>query len=115
MTREDRRDRPEKVMFGAGLIVLGILLTLGQLHLLPVEGLQHLWPTFILLAGLGKLLTPRRRSAGVFLVGLSLVFFAHTLGFASMNRTWPLFFVLGGVAMVWRALASDGPSAEEVC
>jgi hypothetical protein len=107
MRNDDRRDRPERLAFGVGLIVLGILLTLGQLDLLPVRGMQHLWPTFILMAGVGKLLTPRYRSTGVFLVGLSLVFFAHSLGWAALHRTWPVLFVLGGLAMVWQALVGD--------
>lgn len=116
MTSGERRnrDRPERLAFGAGLIVLGLALTLGELHVLPVDGLRHLWPTFLLIAGLAKLWSPRHRPAGAFMVGLSLVFFAHALGFASMRRTWPLFIVLGGLAMVWRALARDEQPGAEV-
>lgn len=117
--RTPRAVQAEKLGLGIALIVVGSLWTLHLLGLARFGPIHVLWPIFVIAPGLARLLMPGRRLGGLFMIGLGLLFLAHTTGVARMGQTWPLFLVLGGSSMVARVFevrfdSSSQSAADEV-
>lgn len=110
-----------------GYLVAGLLLILlGGVFLVATFGVAGLnwdtiWPVFIMLVGLGPLVTaftehqddPRRRALPVmissFLLMLGVFFFATTLEYFSWSdqgKLWPVYIIIIGIAALAGYLAS---------
>lgn len=103
---------PRRINLFPGLI----LILLGGWFLAQNLGwglpaLEQLWPVFPMLLGLGALvqfLTGGRQDEGLLFFGVGAIltgafFFAITLGpltWADLNRWWPVFPLIGGVAFL---------------
>jgi hypothetical protein len=95
---------------GALLVLLGAWLLAQNLDV-RLPGLDTLWPAFPLVFGLAFLMQfflGGRREEGLVFVGVAAAlvgafFFAFTLGrlrWGEMDRWWPVFVLIGGVAFV---------------
>ena len=86
---------------GAIIIVVGLLLLIGQL-----DGNWHfgrLWPVILIAIGAGRFLstTPDgRRGNGVWLLFLGGIFLLHNFRIFTLQHSWPLFVVMGGLMMM---------------
>lgn len=113
---EQRLEHPNpivsaKLIAGIFFTALGVLLTADNLELFDANRILRFWPVVILALGLVFLADPGRRLAGAILsvVGASLV--ARSAGWIriSIFDLWPLLFIVGGLAMVGRALGVQAP------
>jgi hypothetical protein len=65
MAADIRRALSPTVVFGVGLVVVGVLLTLQSAHLITVEALRQYWPLGIVAVGIAFVLQPfLARNAG---------------------------------------------------
>lgn len=86
---------------GAIIIVVGLLLLAGQLD--SGWHFGRLWPLILVALGAGKYLstTPDgRRGDGLWLLSLGGIFLLHTFRILSLQHSWPLFIVLGGLQIM---------------
>ena len=111
MEREnDAGTQAPQVFLGAVLVVIGgglLLARLGllPLHLHPIDIFLHFWPLVMIALGVLFLAFPRRRDmGGAWLVLGGTLLFAHMQGLMSLQRSWPLFVIASGVAIVFNAL-----------
>jgi hypothetical protein len=106
------------VIPGLLLIALGAWLLAGTLGL-HLPGLDVLWPIILVVFGLACLLqffADARRNDGLVFTGVTSTllggfFLAITLGplkWPDLNRWWPVFVIIGGVAFLAQWLARPG-------
>lgn len=103
---------------GLLLILLGAWLLARNLGV-QLPGLDVLWPAFPLIFGLAfifQYLLGGRKDTGLVFVGVAAAlvgafFFAFTLGrlpWNQMDRYWPVFVLIGGVAFLAQWLSNPG-------
>jgi predicted membrane protein len=102
-----------KLIVGLFFAALGLLLTAGNLRLLPVDEYLRYWPAFIIVIGVLKLADPRQRMVGgiVTAVGASLLAFSAGWVHFTIFDLWPLVLIGMGVAMVSRSFGFRWPAA----
>jgi len=91
-----------QVTTGAIIIVVGLLLLAGQLD--SGWHFGRLWPLILVALGMGKYLSTNadgRRGDGFWLVALGGIFLLHTFRIFTLNHSWPLFVVLGGLQIIF--------------
>ena len=99
-----RRQRGDRIVSGAVLLVIGIALLLSNLNLLELRPLlSHWWPLILVLIGVKQILWLRGPSAlvgGLFWIGTGGLFLASTLGYIHISIAsvvWPLMLIWFGV------------------
>lgn len=103
--------RWDGLVWGLGLIAMGVLFLLNYLGFAPLRSVWVYWPLFVSFFGLMQLLTarsPKRVGGGVTMLlmgGWFLVATNHWYGLEWRN-SWPLALVSVGLGSVARALAS---------
>lgn len=110
---------PPKLFFGLALIAVGVIFTLERSGIIEDAGeILSYWPVLLILAGLGKWVTPGsssgRFSGGVLiLIGSWLL--AERLDWIDVSfwDWWPLALVLLGARMVWLAFTGPAPVAAD--
>ncbi len=121
------RKQTSQAISGMLLIVLGLIFLGDQLSGNGLWTMQKLWPTFLIVLGIGTLIssdgadpraedgsgqavtvgvvTPRRSNGklgtGLWFIFLGGLFLLHTYRVASIGKTWPLFIVVGGLSMMF--------------
>jgi|SRR6187399_3132451 len=88
---------------GAIIIVVGLLLLAGQLDRGWHFG--RLWPLVLIAIGAGRYLatTPDgRRGSGLWLLFVGGIFLLHNFRIFTLQHSWPLFIVMGGLMMVMK-------------
>jgi hypothetical protein len=98
MAADFRRAFSPTAVFGLGLVVVGVLLTLQSAHLITVEALRQYWPLGIVAVGIAFVLQPfLARHAGemeqprdfrwapLIIVVIAGTFWTHTAGRTSTN------------------------------
>jgi hypothetical protein len=98
----------QKLMWGAVLIVIGVLFTLGNLG----YGIGSLWqysPLILVAIGIGKIVQPDEkhdRASGLTWVLLGLWLLANFLGLFGLRfrSSWPLLLIIFGLEIVVRSL-----------
>ncbi len=117
-----RRAAAELVWWiGLSVIALGatfLLDRLGVIHLAEQFGAAHWWSAFILLPGVGALLSALNASrahgqsgGAQLLAGCGLLLIAAAAGdYAGLAWRWygPMLLILGGLVVVWQAIPRDG-------
>jgi predicted membrane protein len=101
-----------RLVFGTGVLLLGLLLTLDNFGLLEARRFIRLWPVLLIGLGLAKLShgwsASTRPGAFLFILlgtGLLLV----NLQLVEGRHVMALFLVVGGGAIVWRAARTPRP------
>lgn len=97
-----------QLVIGVLIIFLGVIFTLGNLHLVHFN-IVDLWPIALIILGLYMLATASElpgRFTGILLGVLGFLLLFNNLGFLYFHfwDFWPLLLVLVGFNMVWLAL-----------
>lgn len=119
--RSDSRSSADGLVWGLILIAAGTVYLLAMNGFLPRHVMWSWWPLFVLVAGVGQLVTartPKAIGSGVTTLGIGAWLMVasndwYGLGWA---RSWPLALVAAGLGtvaealagMVWRKPEDDG-------
>lgn len=106
--QQDRHTR-SRLIGGAVLIALGLVLLLEPLGLTDIEFrdlLRH-WPLWLIGVGMFQLATsqPADRPGSVWLIVIGGWFLLNRWASLEARDTWPLILAAGGAMMVWEALS----------
>jgi Domain of unknown function (DUF5668) len=98
------RKQTSQMTTGLLLIVLGLMFLGQRPDLFPDIDLRRLWPMFLLVMGVGRLVAPAeggRRSGGAWMVFLGVLFLLHTYRVLRLDDSWPLLIVAAGVSILF--------------
>jgi Domain of unknown function (DUF5668) len=97
------RKQASQVTAGLLLVALGLLFLGQRLNLISGLDISRMWPLILIVVGVGKFFGPRADGeprGGVWLMFLGSLFLAHTFRVLTLDRSWPLFIVAGGVSIL---------------
>ena len=108
MSDEVKRGLNPAMLTGVILIVVGALLLLDQMNVISVD----FWALVLFAVGLMKLFQSDHsggRTLGVLLIGGGILVELESLGklHLELERTWPVFVILAGLIMLWRAYQQE--------
>lgn len=100
---------------GGILILLGVLFTLDNFGIVQAGDLFRYWPLFLVGFGLLRISQAHyseQRVAGAVLVGVGVLLLLRTLHllYFHLRTVWPIFLVIAGLLLVWRASRRRDPS-----
>lgn len=103
-TRDDA-PRTARLVVGALLVGLGLVLFLERADLMNLHGIHHWWPFIVTAVGVAQLVSggPRRKArSGVLLILLSLWFLVATHGWYGLDwgESWPLALIAVGASQI---------------
>jgi len=109
-----RRHNARRLLFGLIVIAVGVLFTLDRMGYVNAGEFWEYWPVLLIAAGIGRVIQPcsaHERGFGVLLIVVGTWFLLSNLDLIhySFRDVWPIFLVVLGILMVWRAIA--GPAA----
>lgn len=101
--------RIRRALFGLSVIGIGALALLDNLRVFDTALLRTYWPLVFVVWGVARLAWPHHVSSrlfGVVLIAAGGLMTAHNLGEVNVDirRWWPVFVILGGVAIALRGL-----------
>ena len=103
--RENRQKN--RMFFGIGIVVVGILLFLHEMGVLPYIDLEDSWPVvLIIIGGLIGLKSGFRRNAWWILILIGIANLTpqfRIMGRPSSNFVWPAAIIIGGLAIALRS------------
>jgi hypothetical protein len=97
------RNQASQVAAGVLLVGLGLVFLSKQLGLIHGVDISLLWPVILIVIGAGKFFGPRAEGqprTGGWLLFLGGLFLMHTFRIVTLDRSWPLFIVAGGVSIM---------------
>ena len=97
------RNQASQVAAGVLLVGLGLVFLSQQLGLIHGLDISLLWPLILIVIGAGKFFGPRalgQPRSGGWLLFLGGLFLMHTFRILTLERSWPLFIVAGGVSIM---------------
>lgn len=95
-----------RLFFGFVVMAIGLLLTLDNLGIVDSRDFWRYWPVLLIVGGLLRTVESqreRRKPEGVGMLILGVLFLIHNLGFLHFRQLWPIFLLLIGASMVWKA------------
>lgn len=111
------RNQASQIMAGLLLVALGLLFLGRRLDLIQGIDFSRLWPVILLVIGAGKFFGPRDENqprSGLWLMFLGGLFLAHTFRLMTLDRSWPLFIVAGGVSILLGSRTRSGTAKPHV-
>lgn len=107
LTHEPRRgmDMP-KLTMGLFLVAIGLTFLFDRLYWWNSHEVFRFWPLWLIGFGVLRVSYPRpgrSRIAGFWPILIGGIFLMDTLDVMSINDSWPLFIVGGGILMMLRA------------
>jgi hypothetical protein len=104
---------PERVVFGAGLMLLGLALLADRTGWVDLVSYWRLWPLLLVALGVVKMARKKGRGEGAWLAFLGLLLLGQSLHVLPFSQSWPLFIIWAGASVTWTALrgrreGSDG-------
>jgi predicted membrane protein len=101
------RKQQNRVVFGAALLIFGVLALLDNLNIFSHLNFLHFWPTLFILVGILKM--SRSNTISGQLIGGGFVAWGAILtlkymGIISfdMRHIWPMLLILGGLAIIFK-------------
>jgi cell wall-active antibiotic response 4TMS protein YvqF len=99
-----------RAVFGLILVLMGVLLTLGNMGLLEIDSIWHFWPLSLVGIGVAKVIQPRGvpgRGFGLVLLAAGVWLQLSYLGFLPFRARyfWPAVLIVLGGTMIWRGVA----------
>ena len=117
MERNDGALSIPRIVFGLVILTIGVLLTLDKLGWIEVASIGRLWPVFLILLGVSRLVQPASEPGRGF--GAILVFVGGWWLLYNLDLTeiwlfdyWPLIFVVVGLSILWRAASQRRAGAQ---
>jgi hypothetical protein len=104
---EERDIHPGYMLFGVGIIAVGVLFLLDALDLMRLYRFSTYWPVLLILFGLSRIVWPARPGSEIGGSWIALVgglLLLDRMQIAPMRETWPTFVILAGLLVVFRAL-----------
>ncbi|PTT93232.1 hypothetical protein DBR42_00340 [Pelomonas sp. HMWF004] len=103
----DHRQAGQRILFGIGVMGVGVLALLDNLQLFSLPLLRNFWPLGLVLLGIARLAYPRHAGSWLFGTGLivaGLLLTARNLGFADLDLRawWPVLVIGAGLSIVLR-------------
>jgi Cell wall-active antibiotics response 4TMS YvqF len=110
MSETENRINPA-ILNGGALVLAGVLLLLDQMDIISFD----FWALVFLLGGLLKILSScgaSGRLGGAVLMAVGAAIEVEHLGYfrLHLDRTWPVFVIIAGLVLVWRAYQSPPES-----
>ena len=108
-----------RLFFGFAVMAIGLLLTLDNLGIVESRNFWRFWPVLLIVGGALRAVESqreRRKPEGVGMLVLGVLFLLHNLGLLHFRQLWPIFLLLLGASMVWKAFKgreSDRPETAE--
>lgn len=108
-TTNGRRGAPftVRLVFGLGVMLVGLLLTLDNFGLLEARRIIRFWPLVLVAVGAAKLVfvsDPRARSGAGLLVAAGTLLLLVNLGVVPSRLAVALFLMVVGATLAWRAV-----------
>ena len=104
-------ERPEirtgYIAFGVTIMAVGLLFLLDRLTLIRPEELTLYWPALLVVFGLMRIVWPSRFGSEVSGMWIALVgglLLLDRVGVAPMEQSWPVFVIVAGLTVVFKAL-----------
>jgi predicted membrane protein len=115
MASEPRFRITSQLILGVAIVVIGVLFTLDNLHILNARDYLRLWPVALIAIGLVHVSQARTGSAaisGILWILVGGVLLGNRLGIlhANLLAYWPLLLVVVGVRIVWQTFAAQRTS-----
>ena len=101
-----RRGFSPRLFFGFVVMAIGLLLTLDNLGIVDSHDFWRYWPVLLIVGGLLRTVESqreRRRPEGVGMLVLGILFLLINLRIFHLRQLWPIFLLLVGASMVWKA------------
>jgi hypothetical protein len=107
--------KPDRKSVGVGIVFLvaGAFFQLANLNLINirVDDLWRFWPLFLIVFGVGQLVSrnrPRNLAGGLFLLSLGIYFQLSMLNLIRLSlwKLWPVMLIAIGIGMVERAYSA---------
>ncbi len=102
------RKQTSQLSVGVILVGIGIAILSRQMEMPWAWDLGRLWPVVFFIIAAGHLATTEGRlllARATWFLFLGSIFLLHTYRVLPLNRSWPLFIVAGGVALLMEQLA----------
>lgn len=98
-----------RALFGLGVIGIGALALMDNLHVFGLPLLRTFWPLIFVIWGVGRLFWPRHAASwlfGVALIGVGTLMTLHNLGQMTLDFRdwWPVFVILAGLSILLKGL-----------
>lgn len=111
----NRRRSSKSFLMGVVILVVGVVLLLGQLHIVDPDQVFRFWPLLLVLFGLHNLLAGcggGRRFWGVFLILAGVILQLEYLGYDHIRFevVWPVFIIAAGIMLMLQAFGHSGGS-----
>jgi predicted membrane protein len=100
------RGASPRLFFGFAVMAIGLLLTLDNLGILESRDFWRYWPVLLIVGGALRAVESqreRRKTEGVGMLILGVLFLLHNLRLLHFKQLWPIFLLLLGASMVWKA------------
>lgn len=101
-----------RLIFGMGLLIVGMIWLFDNLGLIDADGFWNYWPLILVAVGVSKL-TEVGRTGGWLSsfawIAVGLWWTAYNLEFVDIHvfDLWPVIFIVGGIVIVRRALMPE--------
>ena len=94
------------VILGGMLMALGAVFLLGRLDVVAPWAVDLWFPLLLVVFGLARIVWPRRNSPvpGVWIALVGGLILLDRLGIVAMHESWPVFVIMAGMLMIFRAL-----------
>jgi predicted membrane protein len=95
-----------RLFFGFAVMAIGLLLTLDNLGIVESHNFWRYWPVLLIVGGAlraAESQRERRKPEGVGMLILGVLFLLHNLRLLHFRQLWPIFLLLLGASMVWKA------------
>ena len=103
-------------VFGVFLVLVGAALMLERVGVADLGAYWRYWPLILVIIGVGHWLAPGPNDSphdGFWFVFVGLLVLAHNLSLFRLGQSWPLFLVVAGAEVAWRALRRSEPVDRE--
>jgi hypothetical protein len=107
----ERRVDASKLVVGLLLVTFGLAFLFDRLYWFDAFELVRLWPLWLILFGVARILFPSRgrgRLAGFWPLLIGGIFLLDTQDILPLHDSWPLFIVGAGLLMTLRAMGVGG-------